>query len=826
MHQERFSVELKNVIDFVINTLLKEYPTYKVTQYHLLYRLLEDEKTIFAKIMSEIVTDFTLEKLHNDCLVHIEKVSLAILNPKKKIIYEKEFEEILSLSDIERKEMNMKEVDTFHILLSILKKDYGISQMLKNAGVNIENVKTKKQFIDEISQTPNLSPTTPNKTNKQELVVLSNGMIAPVIRQPVKNKIQNIQQYTTNLNILFQQGKMDRVIGRISEVEEIIKTVLKRKKNNAIITGEGGCGLTSIVNFLVEKICLGSVPIQLINKEILQINVQSIIIGMAYKGIFEQRTSDLIKEIKSTPNKYILFIDDINAVIQSDTNNEIVSFINTILQDDDLRIIATCPNQSYKSTIGKNGYMEKRFNRINVDKLNIEDTTKILIQNKCYYENYHNVYFNTHIIEKCVKLCDRYITSKVLPSSAIEVIDILGSSTHIDKNDKKLEDLIIEINTLIQQQNDSRKMEKHKEVDEYTVRINKIQQEIKSIQKKYPQEVVEITEDDLLKTVSELSKIPIQNISIDELNTIKDLPNELKKEIINQDEAVESICKSIQKRKINIRNIKKPSVFLFVGGTGVGKTYLSELIAKHVFGSEKNVIKLNGSEYSEEHSVSKILGAPAGYIGYSNNSSLSEIKTKPFSILLLDEFEKMSDKVINIFLQVFDKGELRESDGTILDFSNTIIILTSNLGSRNADSYNKLGFSTQTNIEKDKRDIIVKEIKKKLSPEIRNRIDEIIHFNHLQESDLKNIINLQLTQLSNEMKNGKYSCNLLWQDEVVDFLYNELSDDDKKLGARSINRVISSNVENNITDFILTEQEIEGDLRISINNGIIEIRKF
>ena len=820
MNEKNFGIELKNAIDFLLKIVLKQYPTYKVTQHHFLYSLLENQKTIFRKIISEIVTDFTLEKLINDCLFHIEKNSLAIINPKKKIIYEKEIEDIFTLSEIERKNTSIDEIDTYFVLMAILKKDYNISKMLKSAGVNIENVKNKKELIDDISKNVDNTIRTP----RQELVLLPNGLMTPINKNNYpKNKIQNIQQFTINLNILFQQGKIDKVIGRINEVEEVIKTILKRNKNNVILTGESGCGITSIVNYLIEKITYGLVPIQLINREILQINIQSLITGMTYKGIFEQRTGDLIKEIKNQPNKYILFIDDINTVIQSDTNNEIINFINTILQDDELRIIATCSNQSYKTMISRCVNIEKRVNRINIEKLNIENTINILSQNKCYYEKFHNVYFTPNIVDKCVKLCDRYITSKVLPSSAIEVIDILGANTHFDKNHTKIEEIIYEINTLNQKVRDCHKLEKYKEMDEYVITINQLQQEIKNIQKTHIDDVIEVTENDLLKIVSEISKVPITNISIDEMNNIKELPQTLKNEIINQDDAVNSICKSIQKRKINIRSIKKPSVFLFVGPSGCGKTYLSELIAKYVFGNEKNIIKINGSEYSEDHSVSKILGAPAGYVGYGNNSSLSEIKNRPFSILLLDELEKMNDKVINVFLQVFDKGELRESDGTILDFSNAIIILTSNLGSRSADSYAKLGFSNQININKEKQDIIEKEIKKKLSPEIRNRIDEIIFFNHLQETDLKNIINFQLNQLSNEMVNGKYQCKLVWSEEIIDFLYDKLSDDDKKLGARSINRIISSNIENNIINFVLFEQNITNDLMISIKNGNIEI---
>ena len=815
MNQEKFSSELKDVINFIFNTLIKDYPTYKITQYHLLYSLLENQKTISVKIMTEMVTDFTLERLLNDCLSHIEKLSLGIVNPKKKIVFEKEVEDIFSLSEIERKNMNSNEVNTFHVILSILKSDYNISQILKSIGVNYEYVKSKKYFIEEESKSSDI----PVKKPKQELVLLPNGVLTPIITQShSKGKTQNIQQYTTNMNVLFQQGKIDKVVGRTNDVKQLIKTVLKRNRNNVILTGENGSGTTSIVNLFVEKICLGLVPVQLINKEVLKINVQNIITGMAYKGIFEQRTTDLIKEIKSTPNKYILFIDDINSVIQSDANNEIINFINIILQDDELRVIATSSNQSYKITVGKHGYIEKRFHRINIEKLSIEDTIDVILQNKYYYENFHNVRFNENIVEKCVKLCDRYISSKVLPSSAIEVIDILGSSKHIEKNNKKLEELIIEINNLVQLQQDSRRNEKYKEVDEYNIKINKLQQEIKDIQKNHPQEVVEINEDDLLKTISEISKVPITNISIDEMNTIRELPNQLKKEIINQDEAVNSICKSIQKRKINIRNIKKPSVFLFVGPSGCGKTYLSELIAKHVFGNEKNIIKLNGSEYSEDHSISKILGAPAGYLGYSDNCALSEIKTKPFSIVLFDEFEKMNDKVINVFLQVFDKGELRESDGSVLDFSNTIIILTSNLGSRNADSYNKLGFNNQANNEKEKRDIIEKEIKKKLSPEIRNRIDEIIYFNHLMENDIRNIIQLQLNELNNDMKSCKYKIELKWDNEVVDWLLNQITDEEKKLGARPIKRIISSQIEDNIVEHIL-ENNFKNDIIIKIENS-------
>jgi ATP-dependent Clp protease ATP-binding subunit ClpC len=529
----------------------------------------------------------------------------------------------------------------------------------------------------------------------------------------------------------------------------------------------------------------------------------------------------LVKEIKEHNGKYILLLDDIHIDLIKDNNNDVLTFLNTLLTTDDIKIILTIPIQSYKKNIERHGFIEKRINKIVVDNMTEKDTVELLKTNKHYYEDFHNVFFSDELLEQVVKLCERYISDKALPSSAIEILDILGSNSRM-KNDNidEIVELKNEINTIQNKINSSVKKEEYEVADTCKLDLNKLNLKLKSLtdEKVNKREINEISENDLLSIISELSKIPLTTLSANELKHIGKLSDIIKQNVIGQDEAVDKVVKTIQKNRLNLKsNVKKPSVFLFCGNTGVGKTFLAKQLSKIVYGDEKNMLRIDCSELSEAHSVSKLTGSPSGYIGHGNATILDKVKHNPYTVVLIDEIEKAHDNIYNLFLQLFDDGRITDSTGITIDFSNTIIIMTSNVGTRISNEYKPVGFNQNEDaLEKTREDIIKKQMKKKFTPEFLNRINSIIYFKPLSENNIKDIIELNINNFNTILneKNEKYS--IKWSDDVIEFIFSKITDDDKNMGARPIIRLIETYIEEKLTE-LLIEQTFPNNYTFNIN---------
>jgi ATP-dependent Clp protease ATP-binding subunit ClpC len=829
-----FSKELNSALKLVDDEIIKQFPTYNITIDYIIYAILCSNKSIGYQTLDNLTFRSNIEMMQTMLSVSINGKCLTnnchIISPKKKVVYDDETLEIFNKADEERKSLKDNEITSEHILLTFLKLENEIKKTFNNIGITYDIFKSRMD--SNRNEKSNIIDEQPQEQPKPILITQPPGgvnLMTMVPQLPKRGKNGSIDRHTINLNILYQQNKLDKVIGRDKEVNTIMKTLLKRNKNNVILTGEDGCGITSVVNLLVEKLVIGECPISMVNKEVLKVNINSMIESTQYKGIFEQRYVDLIKEVKEHKDKYILFLDDIHIDLMKDNNNDVLTFVNTLLTDDEIKLIATIPLQSYKKNIERHGFLEKRFSKVIVDNMDVSNAVKVLLENKHYYEDFHDVFFSDELIEKIVKLCDRYIPNKALPSSAIEIIDILGSNSRLNNNNiGEIVRIKDEINVTQNKIDIAIQMEQYEEADTLKLNLNRLNSKLKNLkeEKSNKKEINEITENDLLSVISELSKIPLTTLSTNELKSISKLSDNIKENVIGQDDAILKIVKTIQKNRLNLKsNIKKPSVFFFLGNSGVGKTLLAKQLAINVYGDEKNMLRIDCSELSEGHSISKLLGAPSGYIGYGNSTVLDKVKHNPYTVVLIDEIEKAHDNIYNLFLQLFDDGRITDSTGITIDFSNTIIIMTSNVGTKISNEYKPVGFTHDTDaLSKTREDIIKKQLKNKFSPEFLNRINSIIYFKPLSEKNIIDIIELNLNKFNSVLNNKNEKYSIQWDDEVIEFIFSKISEDDKKLGARPVLRLIETYVEEKLTELLIENSYPDNHIfSISVLNKEINI---
>jgi ATP-dependent Clp protease ATP-binding subunit ClpC len=626
-----------------------------------------------------------------------------------------------------------------------------------------------------------------------------------------------LDNFSRDLNKLAEAGKLDPVIGRDREILRIAQILSRRKKNNPIIIGEPGCGKTALVEGLAIKIVNGECPRNLIDKRIVNLDLTSVVAGTKYRGQFEERMKVIIEELQANPN-IIVFIDEIHTLVGSGNSSGSMDGSNIFkpaLSRGELQCIGATTLDEFRKNIEKDGALERRFQKVIVDPSSVDETIQILKNVRDKYENFHKVNYSDEVIETCVKLADRYITDREFPDKAFDILDEVGARMQTDlKVPDVIEDLKKKAADIKQQKIDVVKKQNYEQAAELRDKekklLIKLEQEKIKFEEQLAKEKQTILLEHVYDVVSNMTKIPVNKMSVDDTKSLLDLDKNLIGKVIGQDNAVVKIAKSIKRNRLGIKDPNRPiGSFVFLGSTGVGKTYLAKQLAKEMFGSEDSLIRVDMSEYQEKHSISKLVGAPPGYVGYEEGGLLTEkVKNKPYSVILFDEVEKAHKDVFTVLLQILDDGHVTDSLGRKINFKNTLIILTSNLGVKKLQEFGTgIGFSSNAySNEEAKKQMLMKEMKNFFSPEFLNRIDDTIVFNSLSQEDIKKITDIELKKLVVRLVDMKY--NITYDDSLVEYLakigYDEL------YGARPLKRAIQDKVEDLLSEEVLTGKMIEG----------------
>lgn len=633
-----------------------------------------------------------------------------------------------------------------------------------------------------------------------------------------KSKTPTLDQFSTDLTKLAFENKIDPVIGREKEIERMCQILGRRKKNNPVLIGDPGVGKTSIVEGLALKIAKKEVSKVLINKRVVSLDISSVVAGTQYRGQFEERMKTIIDEIKKS-NDIILFIDELHTIVGAGSTSGSLDASNIFkpaLSRGEIRLIGATTLNEYRENIEYDGALERRFQKIIVEPTSPEVTLEILNNVKDKYEVHHKVKYTNEAIEGAVKLGERYMHDRNFPDKAFDLIDEAGSRVHMDnigippeikEAEKEREEIVkLKQKAVVGQQ--------FEDAARYRDDEKKILEKIDELNRKWEMDLdnddyIPVSFDDIASVVSTMTNIPVKRLTQSESQKYLNLDKELNNIIIGQEEAIDKITRSLKRSRVNIKRSRKPiGSFLFVGDTGVGKTYLAKCIAKYIFENEDALIRIDMSEYGEKFNVSRLIGAPPGYVGYEAGGQLTEkVRRKPYSVILFDEIEKAHPDIFDIFLQILDEGFVTDSLGRKIDFRNTIIILTSNIGTKLANEYNTgVGFESSTKTEEDKtkkQNIIKKTIEKKFKPEFINRLSDTIFFNPLNEDNISQILNLELDKLRKILKED-HNIEFNISENMLNLLKKEGYDE--KWGARELSRKIEKRVEDIITDWILMNE--------------------
>ena len=650
-----------------------------------------------------------------------------------------------------------------------------------------------------------------------------------------------LDNFSKDLNKLAEEGKLDPVIGRQNEIFRIAQILSRRKKNNPIIIGEPGCGKTAIVEGLAMMIHNGECPKNLADKRIVSLDMNSIVAGTKYRGQFEERMKVIIEELQAAPN-IILFIDEIHTIVGAGNSSGSLDASNIFkpaLSRGEIQCIGATTLDEYRTNFEKDGALERRFQKVIVDASTKEETFEILKQSKEKYEDHHKVKYSDETLWTFVELADRYITDREFPDKAFDILDEVGARMQIDiklpevieKLKQEASDIKLEKITVIKQQNYEQAAElrdrERNVLSRLDIEKKKFDEELKNSKRNIPEELI-------YEVVSNMTKIPISNINLDEKNSLINLDTNLNSIVIGQEEAVLKITKAIRRNRIGIKDPNKPiGSFIFLGSTGVGKTFLAKQLAKEIFGSPDNLIRVDMSEYQEKHTISRLIGSPPGYVGHDDGGQLTEqVKNKPYSVVLFDEIEKAHKDIFSTLLQLLDDGHITDALGRKINFKNCLIIMTSNIGVKKLQDFGTgVGFKTNNSSdvvqEEQKRAILKKELSKFFAPEFLNRIDDVVVFNSLEKKHIDVITKLEIDRLLKRVEGKKY--NFTYDQSVIDYISKVGFDE--TFGARPIKRAIQDKIEDLISEKILMSEIKEGvnynltvvDENVVINDKVDEV---
>lgn len=739
---------------------------------------------------------------------------------------------ILRLCILEARLMKCGETDAEHLLLAIMKqKDNIVAKMLEDNDVHYDELFST---FSKHAASPEGSLDFQEDEEDEDAPPASRGGLSGGRAKTADRKVQGsdtpaIDNFGIDMTKAAAEGKLDPVVGREKEIERLAQILSRRKKNNPVLIGEPGVGKSAIVEGLAIRISERKVSRVLFGKRIVALDMTSVVAGTKYRGQFEERMRTIINELKANPD-IIVFIDEIHTIVGAGNQAGAMDAANMMkpaLSRGELQCIGATTLDEYRKSIEKDGALERRFQKVVVEQTSAEETLAILHNIKERYEEHHNVSYTDEALLSCVKLAERYITDRSFPDKAIDVLDESGSRVHISNISvpKEIEDKEKLIAEATQNKEKAVKNQNYELAANYRDRVKHLAEELEEMKAKWEMSLVEKREtvdaDKVAETVSLMTGIPVQRMAQAEGVRMKGMRQELKSKVIAQDKAIDKLVSAIQRSRVGLKDPNRPiGTFMFLGPTGVGKTYLAKKLAEYMFGTADSLIRIDMSEYMEKFTVSRLVGAPPGYVGYEEGGMLTEkVRRKPYSIVLLDEIEKAHTDVFNILLQVMDDGRLTDSNGHTVDFRNTVIIMTSNVGTRQLKEFGRgVGFSAMAGMDEQQvsRAVIQKALNKQFSPEFLNRIDEIVTFDQLELEAILSIVDIELQGIYNRVQNLGYKLEI--EDEARKFIAEKGYD--KQFGARPLKRSIQTHLEDGISELIVEEGVDEGDTIIAhLNTG-------
>ena len=825
---KKFSPEVKKIITQSRDEALRLGNNYIGTE-HLLLGLMADRDSKASKVMESMDVDFDeLIKLLEDTAKDKSQVSATI--NLGNVPLDKHAEKVLKVTFLEAKLFKTDEISPEHLLLSMLKhKDNMASKILKKYDIDYESYRTELDYMinnDFTNEWPDISNMSAGSGD--DYPIEDEGVSRYQKKGASKSKTPVLDNFGRDITKLAEEGKLDPIIGREVEIERVSQILSRRKKNNPILIGEPGVGKTAIIEGLALRILKKKVSRTLFNKRIVMLDLAALVAGTKYRGQFEERIKAIMNELEKTRD-VILFIDEIHTIVGAGGATGSLDASNIFkpaLARGELQCIGASTLDEYRQYIEKDGALDRRFQKVIVDPPSAEEAIIILKNVSSKYEEFHNVTYSDEAIKACVRLSDRYISDRFLPDKAIDVMDEVGARVHL-KNihvPKHIEDIEKQIEDIKEQKNQAVKNQQYEKAADLrddesklsrTIKEEKVKWEEDAKSKRYP-----VDEDDIAEVVSMMTGIPLKRVAQNESNKLVNMNADIKQMIIGQDPAIEKVVKAIQRNRIGLKDAKKPiGSFIFLGPTGVGKTELAKALARYIFDSDDSLVRLDMSEYMEKFSVTRLIGAPPGYVGYEEGGQLTEkVRRKPYSVILLDEIEKAHPDVYNILLQVLDDGQLTDGLGRKVDFKNTMIIMTSNIGVRQLKDFGTgVGFNTISRVEAEEensKSVIQAALKKTFSPEFLNRIDDVVIFNSLGREEIFDIINIALQSLYKRLELLGFKMELT--QEAKEFVADKGYD--PQFGARPLHRAIQKHIEDPLAEFILNENPQEGSTFSAVMN--------
>ncbi|MBK7239557.1 MAG: ATP-dependent Clp protease ATP-binding subunit [Flavobacteriales bacterium] len=840
----KFSPRVRDVITFSREEALRLGHGYIGIE-HILLGLIREGEGNAVKVLQRLEVD--LDELRKTVEGSMEPASAMRPPDKDKISLVKQAEKMLKICFLEAKLFKSPHIDTEHVLLSILKDEDNLAtRTLHKFSVDYENVKHEVDTIladgsDDMNIIPSKKLPKASQQSADDDDDDSGGFAGGGAggggqrkQGDSKSKTPVLDNFGRDLTKMAEDGKLDPIVGREKEIERVSQILSRRKKNNPVLIGEPGVGKSAIAEGLALRIIQRKVSRVLFNKRIVALDIASLVAGTKYRGQFEERMKAVMNELENSPD-VILFIDEIHTIVGAGGASGSLDASNMFkpaLARGEIQCIGATTLDEYRQYIEKDGALERRFQKVIVEPTTVEETIQILNNIKEKYEDHHSVTYTPEAINACVKLTNRYITDRHLPDKAIDALDESGSRVHISNIvvpkaildvEKKIEDIKDEKNKVVRSQ-------RYEEAAKLRDKERQLLEELETAKKAWEEESrnnrTTVSEDNVAEVVAMMSGIPVTRIAEKESGKLRRMKEEMEGKVIGQEDGVIKVVKAIQRNRAGLKDPNRPiGSFIFLGPTGVGKTQLAKELARYLFDTDDALIRIDMSEYMEKFSVSRLIGAPPGYVGYEEGGQLTEkVRRRPYSIILLDEIEKAHPDVFNLLLQALDDGKMTDSLGRHIDFKNSIIIMTSNIGARDLSDFGKgVGFGTAAKAEgqaDSNRGVIEKALKKAFAPEFLNRIDDIIIFNNLKREDIHKIIDIELGYLYKRVAELGYDLKL--NDDAKDFLVDKGYDE--KFGARPLKRAIQKFIEDPMAEEIINHGVEEGDkINVSVNKDKTEL---